>query len=1278
MAAISNQSPAVSNSTALPATSNTQVNQSLVQEELTSFETTHSKICSYLKKNGPSSVMRLYEMLHGPGNDAEDDLDCFQKALLKITTRYVHLESGLVDLVESVQNRAVVKIFNILECKGVLESAQLLRYFKQIATADEVKVVAGTKSAFMKTLTLLDFVCVLKDKKVCLWSDVKRQVISKVAEYVKQCGSIHVEKLTRWFQKEATQEELEVCEKEQKGLLDILNDANDVFTVEDSLVNYRPCPRDYDLAKVPTNFEYSETTEVSSRETLPISAAFVELDGQTPANVFQGKCQNPEDVMDQKRINDAVAHDEGIMESDSLSVSLQTVGEKINKTAIISADKDGLSARLSAKDLAVLQHYADENGPTTVSQLHGLLPKTSSLSVEELRAVLQRQKGLFRFTEGGFVYSDETKLRAIYTIAKHLEDTRGSRKRRNNIKDVRDWFLLHVPKQDKRAFPTSHKECEFRKQLEQFPHIFKFVLGENGENRVSLAPHFSPESILPQETGLLSTDSVSDVVQVNSDKIRLSKASPNYSGVNVPTECFTQTAAIPTKVNVTLSENLVQSVTTIGASEEKVPGTTFLGNTGFLKHKYIYPLLTYLNQNGPSSLTELQSVLVKETGFENVPSVQELKDSLQRYDAKFVFHSSGLVGPTEAMLRAADKIANFLKSKGTIGTAVLRDWYLENSSNEEMAALSLSPKHMQAVKKNLKLFPHMFVIGNGIVGLHPDYIPRDPKSSLPSVRCSKPTQGIIQVIPSETGASQENQPSSGSHAAHKEMSYNQSSDEWKKTCKGSVPLGGVDSDKALSPNNSEATLPTTFSMRTVTTKQSKVDVTSSENSLQSGTSMGASESEKEVPETTFYGFTGFLKHKYILPLLVYVNQNGPSSLTELQNVLIKEMGTENVPSVQELKDGLQCYNTKFVFHSSGVIGPTEIMQRAADKIANFLKSKGTIRATALRDWFQEYGSEKEKAALSLSTKGGVGRNLKLFPHIFVVGNGFVSLHPDYIPKESAPSLPAERCTQPTQSTDVLLQETCQQTQKRDGGNDTQQGVSCNQNSDNLCISAFGALEKTNSANTLSVTATPEIYAQHRQSVALPQHDSTFYGKSGFLKNKHVKPLQVYVNQKGPTSLSQLQKVLNQSVGGKIELSIKELRRNLLHHNTKFMFLPDGLIGPNKSKRQALDKIAEFLKAEGPSSLTDIRNWYWNHSSTEEKSILGLSERKSLKKHLMLYPHVFVIKNNMLHFTQMLDKEKTYHHPLQTKLPHQHKTVLCKKSATMLQKCCKLHFIVPVA
>ena len=845
---------------------------------------------------------------------------------------------------------------------------------------------------------------------------------------------------------------------------------------------------------MPTNFEYIETTGVSSRETHPISAAYVEPDGQTATNVFQEKYQNYEDVVDQEEISGAVAYDEWVMESDSLNVSLQMDGEKINKTAFASADK----AWVSVDDLAVLQHYTAENGPTTVSQLYGLLPKTSTLSVEELRTALQGNKGPFRFTKGGLVYSDEAKLRAVYTIARYLKE-RGI----STIEDVRDWFLLHVPKQDKSLFTASHNLCEFRKLLEQFPHIF--VLGKYGENCVSIPHDFPPEAILPQDTEDSPISIGLDDRQVKPDGIESCSASE--------------------------SEN--DPVTARKGRKRKRKGKLCMS-----KEKKL--LQFYVDTNGPKSMEELHNHLHNLIGSGCYVSSEEFQDVLT-FDAgieSFTMTPMGLVSSPVQM------IVSFLEREGTSDIAKIYAWLVDSYGEGDFGSTE------KAVLNKLLVLSHIFDVGRKgkCISLQPTYV--------------------------------SNRQRIGADGSRLEMNL-------------SAPI---------------------------------------------------------------YNHLGFLKGSYIKPLWIHVEENGPTNITELLSLVHQKIGLEDIISKEELRKNIKAYiyNMNFaVSKNSDMVGPNEVKQQAAQKVAQFVETSGAKSVAEVWEWFEQHGSNSEKRRLG-ETEKVFKKTVKEMTSIFKVTSAKnVCISPQYrkvtkgdmdvvsttciadegpsIPKEADPHLipseeevcgrsPAVRgdyltgCDQESKkmTMEVRYQPEAVSTKKVDevgACDETVRAIGSR-----MVLTSYDSRGTESRTECVGITKTYEgspVSAVTGVDIDSSQIKcASFLSRKGNIRKTDTKFLRHYVEQNGPTTLQQLHSVLHKKIGAENVISLKKLERDLQRRGSVFTFLPSGLVGPNEVRLTAANKIIQFLEMKGPSSIHDVKTWYCQHASKEEKHAFSLAQDTS--------------------------------------------------------------------
>ena len=135
-------------------------------------------------------------------------------------------------------------------------------------------------------------------------------------------------------------------------------------------------------------------------------------------------------------------------------------------------------------------------------------------------------------------------------------------------------------------------------------------------------------------------------------------------------------------------------------------------------------------------------------------------------------------------------------------------------------------------------------------------------------------------------------------------------------------------------------------------------------------------------------------------------------------------------------------------------------------------------------------------------------------------------------------------------------------------------------------------------------------------------------KKGNLRKTDTRFLRHFVEQNGPTTLQQLHSVLHMKIEAENVISLKKLQRDLQRHETMFTFLPSGLVGPNEARLTAVEKIVQFLEVKGPSSIHDVRKWYFQHASKEEKGALNLSKKPArVKKSLRKFPHIFHVEED---------------------------------------------------
>lgn len=98
----------------------------------------------------PSPIADLYDFLHSTG-DVTGDIYEFQTLLVSMSKQYICLESGVVDLVEHIRDSTIVKILDVMKGKGWLHIQELRKDFKEIASVDEIRVVAKSMKAFRQT-----------------------------------------------------------------------------------------------------------------------------------------------------------------------------------------------------------------------------------------------------------------------------------------------------------------------------------------------------------------------------------------------------------------------------------------------------------------------------------------------------------------------------------------------------------------------------------------------------------------------------------------------------------------------------------------------------------------------------------------------------------------------------------------------------------------------------------------------------------------------------------------------------------------------------------------------------------------------------------------------------------------------------------------------------------------------------------------------------------------------------------------------------------------------
>ena len=198
----------------------------------------------------------------------------------------------------------------------------------------------------------------------------------------------------------------------------------------------------------------------------------------------------------------------------------------------------------------------------------------------------------------------------------------------------------------------------------------------------------------------------------------------SYENVSEDSQCI----SVSTEISDT-DQEAVQATTT-GKEDNHSPDNNGckarkkVARKKSLSKKYALKLQQYVHTNGPSTLQQLLSVLYKddEDPEKALDSTEKLTKLLKSHVHKFTFLPSGLVGPNEVKLKAANKIVNFLQEKGgACSSAEVDDWFCQHANRKEIRALweGSRLKRQKTFKELLMTLPHLFVVEGDSVSPHP-------------------------------------------------------------------------------------------------------------------------------------------------------------------------------------------------------------------------------------------------------------------------------------------------------------------------------------------------------------------------------------------------------------------------------------------------------------------------------------------------------------------------------------------------------------------------------